>query len=206
MPEIIRLEAGKRSRSGLTANNPADGIRIGLVANRAQRLGGPALDDRLGIVERLQQRGTRAVVGDQPERENRHLPNLDVGIGQQRTERFDTFRQADTPDGQCRPAPYAPFGIAKQSNQIGRGRQCVHRLGLRRGRLQERRRRRSGVAEYPLILETEDPPQFLFLRDLRRSNRRQWNDDRGDRGRGCAGGGRKREAEWDEPPGVHRRR
>ena len=76
-----------------------------------------ALDDGLGIVERLLQGRTRGGVGQQAKRECRHLTDFELFVRQAR-QRFDCCTQADASSGQRCSAAHARFRIAEQTNEI----------------------------------------------------------------------------------------
>ena len=161
---------------------PRYGIRIGAVADRSQRLGGAALHDRLGIVERLQQcwarrgisRGGRA-------RKRPSVAPRPLRRPADARERLNARGQADAPDRQRSTTTGTRLGIAEQTNEIGRWRRSDD-LRLRpRSRPQDHRRGRIGIAQQALILEPNDPSELLFPSDRPRTA--------GDGSVGCRGGG-----------------
>jgi len=132
-------------------------------------------------------------VGDQAERERRHLSHFGISIREQRNHRLNALNQSDAPDSKHRTTAYARLRIDEQLNQIGGGGPRVDGRGLRRWRLDEGRRRRIRIAQDPLIFEPDYPGEFLFLRDIRWCDGCRRDND-GDRSR-RARRNRKRKAE-----------
>ena len=116
--QIVGLDLRDGAGGDVTSHHRANCIRIGAIADGAERLGGTSLHDRFCIVECLEQRGTRRGIGQQPERECRHLPHFELFVRQQTSERLDRRGKSDTPGGQRSTTTDARFRIAQQTNEI----------------------------------------------------------------------------------------
>src|SRR4030095_5359453 len=106
------------------------------------------------------------------ERECRHLPNLELLIAQQARERFHGLLQPDASDCQRRSTPHSRFRIAKEANEIGRPWWRENGWLGARGWLQDRGRRRIGIAQQPLIFQSKHPSELLLPTDDSGSDRR----------------------------------
>ena len=143
----------------------ADGICVSAVANEAEGLGGAPLQDRLRILERVEECGAGRPLPDQAKRERRHLPHFDFAIVEQTRQRLHALSQADAPDRQRRATTDAGLVVAEQPDEIGRSRGSDDgRLALGGGS-QHDLGRRVRVAKDALILEANHPAQFFFPGD-----------------------------------------
>ena len=197
MAQVVSREPHQRASLDVRLDHRADGLRVRPVSESAEGLGGASLQDRLRILERVEEHGTGRALADQTERERRHLPHFDLAIGKETRQRLDAFRQPDASDGQRGTTTHASLVIAEEPDEIGRCRWSNDgRFPLGRGS-QHDLGRRIGVAKDALILEADDPAQFLFPGDDARNGR-----NGGDRG---AAAGDQRDAGGNDPDRlVHR--
>ena len=99
----------------MAPHHGANGVGIGAITDRAQRLGCTSLHDRLRVVECLQQRRPRRGIGKQAKRERRHLPHFELFVCQQTRQRLDRRGESDPPE---RPARL-DAGRALQNRRAG---------------------------------------------------------------------------------------